>query len=588
MAATSLGDYEKVKVNALPSRSSTLSPETKWWRKLQQPQLIQQHGVVSHCEYQPIPFEDDDDGSGASHGGGHGVFTSKRDLLVTCATRLLLYDYYTQRLKKQFTRFSSTAYGGTFRRDGRMVAAGSDTGVVQLFSVDKSRDVLRQLHHSQNGKPVQSVRFMGGGNNTHLVTGGDDALVKYWDITLGDQVATFGGHSDYCRSVSTSRGDPNIFLTGGYDHRCFLWDARTKDPVRSWVHASESPVEDVLILPSGTMAVSCGSTKVRMWDILSGKLMASLDSHQKTVTTVRHVMIHRETREEEEGEEGGAERRSWKSGPRLLTGSVDGHVKVYELDTFGLVHSTKYPNPVLSFDCTPGANQLAVGMANGVLAVRSRPKKKRPSHYGAGGETPGELAEHHLLRSSSDGQGRRPRWRNMLTANSYRYFLRGQNYKLSEDQVNDTSIAVASKPKKVNLKPFDKSLKKFRYREALDQSLQTRDPSIVLAVLEQLCAQGGDGHALQSALSQRNASSLQPIMKCLCKYVADPRTMKVSVPIAHALFDLYTQVVGISNEFDTKVMQLYERVHSEMKAQEELIQLQGMLEPLLFAQYSRN
>ena len=86
----------------------------------------------------------------------------------------------------------------------------------------------------------------------------------------------------------------------------------------------------------------------------------------------------------------------------------------------------------------------------------------------------------------------------------------------------------------MNLKPFDKSLKKFKYREALDQSLQTRDPGVVLAVLERLCAHGGDGHALEAALSQRNASALQPIMKCLCKYVADLRTMKVSVPIAHA------------------------------------------------------
>ena len=53
-----------------------------------------------------------------------------------------------------------------------------------------------------------------------------------------------------------------------------------------------------------------------------------------------------------------------------------------------------------------------------------------------------------------------------------------------------------------------------------------------------------------------------------------------------AVFDLYTQVVGISTDFDTKIMQLYERVHSELKAQSELIQLQGMLEPLLFAQYA--
>ena len=78
---------------------------------------------------------------------------------------------------------------------------------------------------------------------------------------------------------------------------------------------------------------------------------------------------------------------------------------------------------------------------------------------------------------------------------------------------------------------------------------------------------------------------------CVCvwfRYVADPRTMKVSIPIAHAVFDLYSQVVGISAEFDTKILQLYERVYAEVKAQNELIKLQGMLEPLLFAQYNSN
>ena len=363
-----------------------------------------------------------------------------------------------------------------------------------------------------------------------------------------------------------------------------LWDVRTQKSARSWAHAPDAPVEDVVIFPSGTMAASCGGTKVRVWDLLSGRMMASMENHQKTVTTLRHVTIFddgdpsQSSDEEDEGD-GGEKRgskkmaaRSWRSGPRLLTGSVDGHIKVYELDTFSLAHATKYPNPILSFDCAPGGAQLAVGMANGALAVRTRPRKRRPagSQLAAGGG-----------RSAGSGGvgGRRQRWQSMLTASSYRYFLRGQNYKLTEDQQKDTSIAVAPKPKKgeflvfslslslslslcprlhsqltlclclslmcararcdalnhtVNLKPFDKSLKKFKYREALDQSLQTRDPGVVLAVLERLCAHGGDGHALEAALSQRNASALQPIMKCLCKYVADPRTMKVSVSIAHA------------------------------------------------------
>ena len=123
------GDYRKVSVNAVPSRALSFTPETKWWRELQQPVLTPHLGPVTHCEYEPSS-------SSSSSGGGGG---EARSLLVTSATRLLLYDFYTHRVKKQFTRFASTAYSGTFRKDGKMVAAGSDSGLVQLFSADQSR-----------------------------------------------------------------------------------------------------------------------------------------------------------------------------------------------------------------------------------------------------------------------------------------------------------------------------------------------------------------------------------------------------------------------------------------------------------------
>ena len=86
------------------------------------------------------------------------------------------------------------------------------------------------------------MRFAGGGDNTHLLSAGDDAIVRHWDITLGEEASSYAGHTDYCRAVSCSRSDPNVFLTGGYDHRCLLWDARQRDPVRSWVHAPDAPV----------------------------------------------------------------------------------------------------------------------------------------------------------------------------------------------------------------------------------------------------------------------------------------------------------------------------------------------------------
>ena len=60
--------------------------------------------------------------------------------------------------------------------------------------------------------------------------------------------------------------------------------------------------------------VSVGGTEVRVWDLLGGgRLLRRLSNHQKTVVAVR--LSPRAGPDTE-------------AAPRLLTGSLDGHVKV--------------------------------------------------------------------------------------------------------------------------------------------------------------------------------------------------------------------------------------------------------------------
>lgn len=68
---------------------------------------------------------------------------------------------------------------------------------------------------------------------------------------------------------------------------------------------------------AGALLVSVGGTEVRVWDLLGGgRLLRRLSNHQKTVVAVK---------------------LSPRAGPdavaapRLLTGSLDGHVKVHGL-----------------------------------------------------------------------------------------------------------------------------------------------------------------------------------------------------------------------------------------------------------------
>ena len=90
---------------------------------------------------------------------------------------------------------------------------------LQVFDTS-SRSLLRQLRAHR--RPVHAVSF--GSDKLHLLSGGDDAAVRLWDITSGVQLCQLQGHSDYVRAAAASPTSADVWATGGY--------ARSKDQER--------------------------------------------------------------------------------------------------------------------------------------------------------------------------------------------------------------------------------------------------------------------------------------------------------------------------------------------------------------------
>jgi U3 small nucleolar RNA-associated protein 15 len=61
---------------------------------------------------------------------------------VSCAARVQIYNPITHQVQKNFTRFKESAFGGSFRSDGKLLIAGTDEGHVKLFDVS-SKSLLR-------------------------------------------------------------------------------------------------------------------------------------------------------------------------------------------------------------------------------------------------------------------------------------------------------------------------------------------------------------------------------------------------------------------------------------------------------------
>ena len=143
------------------------------------------------------------------------------------------------------------------------------------------------------------------------------------------------------------------------------------------------PVEDICWYPNARALVSCGGPEVIVWDVVKGassfnvkdsnnsntNRLMRLTNHQKTVMT---VSLHKDCGPRTLSNNSGTDEYQ----PRLITGSLDGHVKVHEIDTFTVKHAAKFPGPVLCCSVSPDANTFTVGMANKTLCIRKRTKTR--------------------------------------------------------------------------------------------------------------------------------------------------------------------------------------------------------------------
>ena len=200
---------------------------------------------------------------------------------------------------------------------------------IKVFDMS-SRTILRTL--DSHRQPVHVTKFSPS-TPTQVLSCSDDTTVKLWDVPSQTSVVTFTSHTDYVRTGQVSTSSPNLVLSGSYDGTVRLFDARTGNcemlmgAPGAGTSAGSMPVEQVLMFPSGTAALSTAGPILRVWDIVAGgRCIRASSNHQKTITALTFN----------------------SDASRLLTGSLDHLVKVYDVSTYKVVHTMRYPAPLLS------------------------------------------------------------------------------------------------------------------------------------------------------------------------------------------------------------------------------------------------
>lgn len=491
-----MASFKPTKIPVVQQLGEKVTEDTRYWKSFKTTVQVKEFGAISKIDFSSLP---------------------PHNYAVTASTRVQIYGPHSQEPQRSFTRFKSTAYGGCYRGDGQLLVTGSEEGLIRLFDVS-GRVALRQ--YSGHNKAVRVTSFLSDG--FRITSGSDDLTCRVWDVSTEQELLRFSDHTDYIRALATSTCNPDLFITGAYDHTVRVYDARQEKCVMTMDHGQ--PVESVLLYPSDGLLVSTGGRYVKIWDMLKGgQQLVSLKNHHKTVTCVC---------------------MSAQSN-RLLTGSLDRHVKVYN-SAYKVVHSFEYAASILSMAISPDDGVLAVGMTNGVLSVRHR----KPSEE----------------KQQVERKRRGP---------SYRVFVKGRNYVPKQDD-----FLVKKSAAQQYLSKHDKHLKSFSVSKALDSalevSLRKHKPEVCVGVLLELERRG----TLQNALSGRDEESLVSLQKFLLKFITDPQFAPILRKVADLLIDIYQSVVYKSVLVERLFQELLDCVSREVDYQQDLMQVLGMLDTL--------
>uniref|UniRef100_UPI00358E4862 U3 small nucleolar RNA-associated protein 15 homolog isoform X1 n=2 Tax=Myxine glutinosa TaxID=7769 RepID=UPI00358E4862 len=444
---------------------------------------------------------------------------------VTASTRIHVYGQNARTPERTYSRFRDVAHCGVFRHDGRLLVAGSNDAVVRLFDMN-GRAALRSF--SGHTRAVHAVSFLAGG--LKVLSASDDNSVCLWDIATSAKLGVFAEHSDYVRTACASRFNSNLFLTGSYDHSVRIFDAREGKTILTVDHGH--PVESVLLLPSEGIFISAGGRHVKVWDTkLGGRLLTCIRGHHKTVTKLAL---------------NGA-------GNRLLVSSLDRHVKVYDTTNYKIVHSFDYPASVLSAAISADDATLAVGMTNGILTVRHR-KAEKVSRVG------GTVAKVGKWQSR-----------------------RGLRYRLNGKAFASNKAIVIPKTSKLHLSTIDKLLKSFEHSQALDAVLLPHTSiGLQVSIMQELIRRG----KLENALAGRNDKQLVVLLNLLIKHLFDARYTNVLVTVAENLIDIYSPSLGTSSVVDERIVKLLNLMQLEVRYQENVMEIMGMMDTLFAATVS--
>lgn len=298
---------------------------------------------------------------------------------------------------------SGQAESAAVSSDGRLLAVGTDSGRVQLWTISADGS-LRGTGPLLNGggQPIVSLAF--SPRLPVLAGASEDGKVYLWNLTQPAQPVTAGtltGPPAGILAVAIS-GNGKTLAAGGADAKVYLWDISNlaRAAPEAVLSGSAQPVTSVVFAPGGRiLAAGSQDRTVRLWNVTDPMRPAAL-STLRTRSQVFSVAISPDGRRLAAGTAAEHSVYLWNisspvrpvpagppltgpaswinsvsfspDGETLAAGSSDSQVWLFDLKTRQVTGQLPHPAPVTS-TAWRGRRSLVTVAADGVTRIWSLP-----------------------------------------------------------------------------------------------------------------------------------------------------------------------------------------------------------------------
>ncbi|MBW4661725.1 MAG: NACHT domain-containing protein [Drouetiella hepatica Uher 2000/2452] len=257
-----------------------------------------------------------------------------------------------------------------FSPDGRLLATNNGDNTVKIWDVSQIYRSLSSDSSSSNvplsiprlrtlkghGGRIYGIAFLL--DSDRLITGSEDQTLRLWEISTGNCLRVFEGHSRYVLSVAASPNVANhqeikshraenqeLIASGSDDQTIRLWNVHTGECLRV-LEGQRGWIQTIAFSPDGSLLAS-GSTDqtVKLWQVSTGTCLNTLEGHKE----VRSVSFS-------------------PDGRQLATGSEDETIKLWAVQTGECLRTLRADRPYEGMNIT-GATGLTAAQRSALFAL---------------------------------------------------------------------------------------------------------------------------------------------------------------------------------------------------------------------------